>query len=379
MATRPSMTMTTSHPHTGVLAVAATLALVAVAAAPASAAAPSAPKQASFALTAVSASGALRLRGTPGRVLRGAVRVRNVSQRRITVRLQPADIRNAVNGNADYVTSGLAGTGRWLHLAAAKIRLSPLASRTVTFTVRVPARARGASHYAGVVAVDVADLAAAVRARSRTTRSITISRINRQALPLTIRLPGPLTHRLALRAVKIDVQAAGAYLMLGLRPGGTVLIQSAPVRLRVSRGSRTILRHSSTLGQLFPHDDLDFRIPWNGRPTEGDYRVRGVIRPKAAKPIYFDRTLTFTPAKVSELNRETTPVAGRPAAPGLPMWVWLVLTGGAALLIALSLAFWRVTRRDRRSQLPAEPPPLVSAAPDPSLDERADRHHRTAA
>ena len=290
----------------------------------------------------------MRLRGAPGRTLRRSVLVRNVSSRRITVRLQPADIRNATNGNADYVTTRLSSTGRWVKLAATSVQLAPKASRMIAFSVRIPALARGASHYAGIVALDAADLAIAARDKTRKAKTFRISRISRQALPITIRLPGPLARSLALRTVKIVVQPAGAGLVLGLRPGGNVLIQSAPIRVRVSRGTRTIFAHTSTLGRLFPHDNLNFRIPWRGRPSKGAYRVRGVIRPKGAAPVYIDRTVNFTPANATELKRETLPVAQAPA-PGLPMWVWLALTSAAALLVTLSMALWRLARRVRRA------------------------------
>ena len=339
------------HPHTGAVVLLASLALAAFAAAPASAArAPAAPKAATFGLSAAGQSGALRLRSAPGRTVRGAVVVRNVAGRPIVLRLQPADIANATNGNADYITARRSAAGRWVKLAATTVRLAPKASRRIRFSVHIPAGTRGASHYAGIVAFDAADLTVAARDRKRKGTSFTISRITRQALPITLRLPGPLTRKLRLRSVKIKVEPAGAGLILGLRPGGTVLTQSAPVKLRVSRGARTILRHSSTLGQLFPGDDLDFRIPWTGRPTEGSYVVRGVIRPKGAAPVYINQTVRFTVAKAKELKRETPVAQAAPADDaGLPMWVWLALTGAAVLLLTLSLALWRLARRGRRT------------------------------
>ncbi|MDP1848517.1 MAG: hypothetical protein Q8K79_12060 [Solirubrobacteraceae bacterium] len=359
----------------------ASLALAAFAAAPASAApAPVAPTAATFGLSVAGQSGALRLRSAPGRTVRGAVRVRNLSGRPVVLRLQPADIANATNGNADYVTTRRSAAGRWVRLAATTVRLAPKASRKVPFSVRIPIGTRGASHYAGIVAFDAADVTAAARDRKRKGTSFTISRITRQALPITLRLPGPLMRKLTLRSVKIKVDPAGAGLVLGLRPGGTILTQSAPVRLRVSRGPRTILRHSSTLGQLFPGDDLAFRIPWTGRPTEGVYRVRGVIRPMGSAPVYINRSITFTPAKANELKREAPPVAQ--VAPtedaGLPMWVWLALAGAAVLLLTLSLAVWRLARRGRRTaEAPASP--LMHALPDPDAHDQDDRHDRTAA
>ena len=371
--------MNARHPHPGAVVLLASLALAAFAAAPASAApAPAAPKAATFALSATGKSGALRLRTAPGRTVRGAVLVRNVSRRPIVLRLQPADIANATNGNADYITAHRSAAGRWVRLAATTVRLAPKASRRVPFSVRIPAGTRGASHYAGIVAFDAADVTAAARDRKRRGTSFTISRITRQALPITLRLPGPLTRTLTLRSVKIKVDPAGAGLVLGLRPGGTVLTQSAAVTLRVSRGTRTVLRHSSTLGQLFPGDDLDFRIPWTGRPSEGSYRVRGVIRPKGSAPVYINRSIAFTLTKVEEIKRETPPLAQEAEAPALPMWVWLALAGAAALLLTLSLALWRLASRARRTAEAPAPPP-ARAAHGPDSHAREDRHDRTPA
>jgi hypothetical protein len=372
MTTRPEATMFAPHQRSGAMVVLALLALAACTAAPAGAAAPAAPKAATFALTAASQSGALRLRSAPGRRVHGAVIVRNVSRRRITVRLQRADIRNAANGNADYATTQLSAAGRWVSLAATTVRLAPNGARRISFSVRIPARARAASHYAGIVAVDAADLAGAARARKSTRKAFTISRISRQALPITIRLPGRLTRSLALRSLKIVAQPAGAGLLLGLRPGGSVLIESAPVKLRVSRGSRTLFEHTATLGQLFPGDTFEYRIPWRGRPTEGSYRVRGVIRPKGAAPLYIDSGVRFSAAKAGELARETPPV-GQPAeADGMPGWVWPVLGGAAILLIVLLFAVLLLARRNRRSHDDdefGEPHLIVVARRDAGDDE----------
>jgi hypothetical protein len=382
MAPSPCVTMTNSPHHAGALALLATLALTASAVAPAQAAGPPRSAKPSFALSAAGGGGALLLRGTRGRVLHGAVLVHNVSRHRITVRLQPADIGNATNGNANYITAGRKLAGRWLRLSATTVHLAPKSSRRIVFALRVPRNVPGASHYAGIVAIDTAEtVTAKAPRRSAKGAGFSFSRINRQALPITIRLPGPLTRRLTLRSVKLDVQPLGAGLMLGLLPKGTVLMQDAKVNLRVSRGKRTILRNVSTLGQLFPDSRLDYRIAWSGRPTEGDYLVRGVIRPKSAAPVYINQTIKFTPAKVKELKRETPPVAAPEAAPapGLPSWVWLALAGAGALLVALAFAFWRFARRARRSAAAtAEPPAALQVAPVRDADHE-DRHDRTAA
>jgi hypothetical protein len=328
----------------GAVALVAVLAFAATAAPSASATAPPSSKAAAFALSADGTAGAVRLRGVPGRVVGGAVLVRNLSRHPITVRLQPADIRNASNGNADYVTTRLARTGRWVHLAATTVRLAPHAARRVAFTVRIPTGTSGASHYAGIVAIDAADLATAARAKTAKAKTFTFARVNRQALPLTIRLPGPRSHSVAVRSAKLTIQPVGAGLLLGLLPGGSELIPTTRVKLRVLRGTRTIFAHASTLGQLFPGQWLNYRIPWHGRPTPGTYHVVGVIRPQGAAAVNIDQTVEFTPAKATQLKRVTPPATRQPA-PATPAWVWLALGSAAALLIALSLAVWKLARR----------------------------------
>ena len=337
-----------SHPRAGALAVMVASALAASAAAPTSATADAPPTPAAFALTAVGVSGAMMLHGTAGQVLHGAVRVRDVSRQTITVILQPADIKNAGNGNADYVTTELSHTGRWLHLAAATVGLAPHASRRIAFTVSIPAGTSGASHYAGIVAINAADLAPGGARKGAKGTSFTFYRINRQALPLTIRLPGPLTRSLALRSAMLIVAPVGASLRLALRAGGSELIEAAQLNVRVLRGSRTIFTYASTLGQLFPTTSLNYDVPWQGRPTPGSYRVLGTIRPTGTAPVNIDTTVKFTGANAAQLKRETPPVSGA-ATNGLPGWVPIALTIATALLIALSLAVYKLARRPART------------------------------
>jgi hypothetical protein len=325
-----------------------TMLILALAAAiSASAATLQSPQPVAFALSPVATTGALRLRGAPGRVLHGAVLVRNISGRPVTVLLQAADIRNASNGNAEYVTSRLSQTGRWLRLAARRVRLAPHASREVKFTVRIPARARGASHYAGIVATNAAQLAAAAGHKHAKRPSFTFYRIDRQALPITIRLRGRLFRRLVLRSARIVVAPVGVGLVLGLLPRGSELIEAARIRLRVQRHGHMLFSYLSTLGQLFPGSSLNYRIPWKGQPTPGSYHLQGVIRPQGAAALKINRTIEFTAAKATTLKREATAGAGQ-STPGMPGWVWPAFAAAAVLLIALSAAVWKLAAARRQ-------------------------------
>jgi len=208
MAGRPTTMTGNSRRRGGATALLAALALAAFAPAPASAAAAPAAAPAAFGLSAIGSTGSIHLRGAPGRVLHGAVRVRNLSGRPIVVILQPAAIANAANGNAAFLTTPISGAGRWLQLSAGRVPLAPHAARVITYTVSIPAGTTGASDYAGIVAVNAADLITPAIRRQSNGRSVTVYRVSRQALPLTIRLPGPLTRSLSLTSVRLTVASS---------------------------------------------------------------------------------------------------------------------------------------------------------------------------
>lgn len=136
--------------------------------------------------------------------------------------------------------------------------------------------------------------------------------------------------------------------MLGLLPGGTELIESARIKLRVVRGDHTIFRYVSTLGQLFPDAPLEYRIPWKGQPTPGSYHVVGVIYPQGTAAVHINQAVEFTAAKATQLKHATPPTA-QPATSSMPAWVWVVLAAGAGVLITLSLAVWKLARGSARA------------------------------
>ncbi len=336
--------MISARIHTGATSLLAALTLAALAAAPASASGP-APPPVAFTLSPIGATSSVGLHGTARSVLHGTVLVRNASRHPIVVSLERADIQNASNGNADYVTTRVAGTGRWLHLSAERVSLAPHASRVLAYSVIIPSTATGGSHYAGIVAINAADFAAG---RKATGRAFTFHVITRQALPLTIHIPGHLSRRLSLRSVKLSVQPIGAGLVLRLVPGGTELIEGASVQLRILRGPRTVFTVASMLGQMFPGGGLSYRVSWPGRPTPGVYRLLGTIRPQGLAPITIDRLFNFSPRSAAQLKRVTPPAAQLPVA-GTPGWVWIALGCGAAVVAALSIMVWKLARRPRRA------------------------------
>jgi hypothetical protein len=153
-----------------------------------------------------------------------------------------------------------------------------------------------------------------------------------------------MIRRLALGSVKLSVKPVGAAVVLGLAPGGSDLIESTAIKLRVLRGQHTIFTTSTTLGQLFPGAPLAYRIPWKGRPAAGTYRVLGTIRPQGAPMIRVKANVTVTGAKAKQLQ-SGAPAATTQATSRLPGWVWIALALAAVLLIVVPLFVWKHARR----------------------------------
>ena len=117
------------------------------------------------------------------------------------------------------------------------------------------------------------------------------------------------------------------------------------MRVRVLRGSHTVLDYRSSVGQLFPGSELRYQIPWPGFPTPGTYRVQGIVVPQGAPDVTIRASVRYSPAKAAALARETPPAREtRPAATGLPGWVGPVLALAGILVLALSFAVYRLTR-----------------------------------
>lgn len=69
-----------------------------------------------------------------------------------------------------------------------------------------------------------------------------------------------------------------------------------------------------------------------------------MIRPADAAPVYINRTVHFTEAAGARLQREAPPVTSPPTS-GIPWWVWLLLAAAAALVLALTVAVRKLSRR----------------------------------
>jgi hypothetical protein len=284
----------------------------------------------------------------PGSVINGAVVVRNAAKRPAVVRLAAVDVGTAPLGGAIYGKVAGRRIGSWVTLGARAVTVPGDSARKVNFTVRVPSDARPGAHYAGITAMDAAQ--AAGRKGTGKAKNMTLHRITRFALPIKVRIPGPVSPKLSYQGSKVAVDARGAKVLVRLRnPGGT-LIRSTTVNLRLRHGTRTVAAARQPLMEFVPDTAAKYPVALAVMPVEGDYRLVGEIRPAGAPVVKVDDIVHIDGKKVKQTQRSivgrTAPI---PARSGSPL-IWVALGGVSLLALALLLAFVRMRRRLRDAE-----------------------------
>jgi hypothetical protein len=288
----------------------------------------------------------LRFAAQPGDTIIGRVRVQNLGARSRTVQLSASDLLTADSGGPSFPATPPEGIGRWLKLGRDNVRLPAHGGVTISFRAIVPADATAGEHYAGIVALDIAE-AAAARAPSM-ARGVSVRHLTRLALPVRLTVPGALVARLALTEIRFGVDASGSSLRVGLRNDGNRIIRATDIDLRVGKDGRRLLSIHDEIRDFIPTAAISYPTAWRGQLRRGVYRVTGVVRPDGGAPIHVDQQVSFTPKLADQFKRQT----GMTAAPGdgQPMWIWTALAAALALATAATLAHVRLRRRLRAAE-----------------------------
>jgi hypothetical protein len=284
----------------------------------------------------------LRFAAKSGETITGRVRVQNLASRSRTVRLTAADLVTADTGGASFPATAPKKVGTWLELDREQVRLAPHTGTTVRFQAHVPPQARTGEHYAGIVAVDAAE-AAAARRPSKARGGVSVRHLARLALPVRLTVPGALATRLALTEMHFGVDASGSSLRVGMRNAGNQIIRETGIELQVTQDGKSLLSVRDELRDFITGSAISFPAAWRGPLRRGSYRVTGVIRPQGGPPVPVDQTVAFTPKLAHKLERKT----GQPSAPGdaQPIWIWIALAVALTAAGAVSVAYVRLRRR----------------------------------
>jgi hypothetical protein len=333
------------HPSLGAALLCGTL-LSALAGAPPALAAPT-PKAVGFFVAPVGVP-SLRFQARPGHTVTGSIRVVNLAARTRMIRLTASDLVTADSGGASFPAGRPKSTGTWLQLDTQRVVLTSHGSAKVGFRAVVPDSAEPGQHYAGIVAVDAAE-AAAARKSPEQGSGVEVHHLARLALPVRLTLPGAQFTRLAATDMHFSVDASGSSLRVGLRNAGNQIIRETDLDLHIGRDGQELLAANTQIRDFITDSGISYPVAWRGSLQPGAYHVTGTIHPQAGPSLTIDQAVDFTPTLAKTLEQKT----GVAAAPGdgPPVWVWALI---AALLMAgtaVSVAYLRLRRRLEASRI----------------------------
>ena len=296
--------------------------------------------QPGFSISAVGFRSYFRYGLAPGGRARGTVRLVSSSPRAVDVLLQAVDVGTAATGGLDYGASQSRGLDPELQLERRSVRLSPGASVNVGFTAATPRSASPGDRFAGIVALNRAQVRAARRGSRR--KGFSLRFLPRLAIAVQVTVPGPASYELQVGNAGIDVTPSSTDLTLLLRNSGNKLIRHTGGRLAISKDGRVLVRHRVDIDAFVPATTVRYRVPLVGSPAEGTYRVKGVLRPERGAPVVVDETVSFGDTAAREFKRET----GKEATKSGPSILLIAaLVAALALIIALAGALLRARRR----------------------------------
>ncbi len=230
-------------------------------------------------------------------------------------------------------------------------------SRTIPFTLRVPARATAGQHVGGIVAETVKQR---VSGRSKGKANVQVRLRSLSIVAVQVNVPGPLRASVAVGGVYAGGRKGLQQLFLRLANTGNVMVKPH-VTLRVTRSGKTLGVYSAKLDTVLPRTAIDYPLNVKGRGLgAGDYdssvRVTfagiggggaGVV---AARPSF-----TISSGQQSQVFGGTTnqtqapPGVAAPASGGSSGGTSPLVYAGAAvgILALLAVVFVLGTRRGR--------------------------------
>ena len=313
--------------------------------APATAAAASAPPM----IVAVHpAAGPLRsyfdLSTRPGRAaVAGTLELRNRTSRRVVVLVDPVDAVTATTFGSAYKVRGIPihGQTHWTQMAGRHVALPPHGKRLIRVAVRPPSSAKPGDYLSGI------GVQAALAGTQRRLRgNVAISSIQRYAVGVLVRVPGPRHPHVQLTGGTVDREPSGLSFFLQGRNDGNVVLQNAHGRVQVTRGKTVVADLPLGPGTFVSGTSIAYPVPaLREQPREGTlFRMRAVL--------YYPGGVARldVPIRFGHAAAVTQEHFGGPKANhgGIPKWLLALLAIGA---VGAAGALVRLRSRRPRSLL----------------------------
>ena len=276
-------------------------------------------------------------------VTAGTLELDNPRKRRAVVRIDPVGALTASTLGSAYGVAGsaISRQAAWVGLPTRRIVLAPGATVRLPVTVAVP-RGIGAGDYLSGISVE----ALGQHHQARVRGNIAVSSIQRYAVGMLVKVPGPRSPLIHITSARIAREPAGLTFYLHARNAGNAILQNVRGRVLITRGHRTVARAPLGPGTFVTGTSIDYPLlVAREQPREGaSYRVRAFMRYQGGIA-RFDSKVTFSHAAA----KAQQDFGGRPLTDGRSSGIatWLVVASGLLLAVFFLIALFIFLRRRR--------------------------------
>lgn len=263
----------------------------------------------------------------------------------IPVRTYAADAYSIINGGfgANDRDSTPTGTTTWLSYPTQVLQLPAGQANIRTFTVSVPAGTAPGEYISSLILENDVPI--------QGSGTVVLNQIVRQAVAVSIRVPGPLepaftlgtaSHKITADRSVIDVQITNTG-NSNLKPAGTLAIRD--------HNGKTISQAPVTMDSLYAHDGTMVETTLAGKLQPGDYTVGITLTDPTTKVSATGADLPFTVAEGAALSSSGVQQGQLPEIlqdAGTGINVYLIAAAALTALGALYLLIRRSRRRTAR-------------------------------
>jgi hypothetical protein len=279
-----------------------------------------------------------QLSASTGRMARaGGLELVNPTSRTIHVRLDPVDAitTNTLGSAYSLAGAGAHGPTTWLRLSRQRVTIAPHASQTVSVSLAVPQTAGPGDYLAGVSVEALGQTQA-----TKVSRGITIGEIDRYAIGVEVKLPGPRHPALRLTGAAVAREPGGLAFLFAANNSGNVILKGVHGWARVTDGKRVVSATTIEPGTFVSGTSIRYPLlAPHEQPTPGkSYRVRAALY-YTGGVTRLDTFVRFSHAAAVTQQNYGGRKLPQPTAP----WRWIVLPLLAvALLVGIG---WGLRRR----------------------------------
>jgi hypothetical protein len=284
----------------------------------------------------------------------GTLELRNRLHRKVTVLVDPIDGLTASTLGSAYSVRGrpVHSSARWTRLSDRRIELGPRGRAEVDVNVLPPAGAEPGDYLSGI------GVQAAGAGKSKSNGSLAISSVERYAVGVLVRLPGPRHPLIRFTGARVEQEAAGVTFYLSARNRGNVILQDVKGSQLITRGEQVVAKGPMGPGTFVTGTSIDYPVlvPREQAREGSEYRVRAVLRYRGGIA-RLDTLVRFghrSAVRQQQLDGE------KKSSSNNILGLLLAAGAGAALLGFLVFLLWR-RRSRRRSPLRTLEQALASA------------------